>query len=35
MIPDARMTLVVEGPVGNAIQELNQLELVKSIKIIH
>lgn len=35
MIPDARMTLVVEGPVGSAIQELNQLDLVRSIKIIH
>lgn len=35
MIPDAKMTLVVEGPLGEAIQELNQLDLVKSIKIIH
>jgi predicted regulator of amino acid metabolism with ACT domain len=34
MIPDAKMTLVVEGPVGDAIQELNQLTMVKSIKIL-
>jgi predicted regulator of amino acid metabolism with ACT domain len=34
MVPDAKMTLVVEGSIGKAIQELNQLDMVKSIKII-
>jgi predicted regulator of amino acid metabolism with ACT domain len=35
MVPDAKMTLVVEGQLaGNALEELNGLKLVRSIKIL-
>ncbi len=35
MVPDANMTLVVEGPLtGQAIEELNGLKVVRSIKIL-
>ncbi|MDV3293721.1 MAG: hypothetical protein LYZ70_05570 [Nitrososphaerales archaeon] len=35
MVPDARMTLVVEGQLtGKAMEELNELKTVKSIKIL-
>jgi predicted regulator of amino acid metabolism with ACT domain len=34
MVPDAKMILIVEGPAGAAIQELNQLDMIKSIKIL-
>lgn len=35
MVPEAKMTLVVEGRLsGEAIEELNELKLVKSIKIL-
>jgi predicted regulator of amino acid metabolism with ACT domain len=35
MVPDAKMTLVVEGHVpGRALQELNELKIVKSVKVL-
>ncbi len=34
MVPDAKLTIVVEGSVANVIQELNELDSVKSIKIL-
>jgi len=36
MVPEAKMTLVVEGQLtGNAIDELQSLKVVRSIKIVH
>jgi uncharacterized protein len=34
MVPDARMTVIIEGSVAEAIEELNELKTVKSIKIL-
>jgi len=34
MVSDAKLTLVIEGNVAEAAEELNRLELVKSIKIL-
>ena len=34
MVPDAKMILIVEGSAAGAVQELNQLQTVKSIKIL-
>jgi len=35
MVPDARMTLVVEGQLsGDALEELNELKIIKSLKIL-
>lgn len=34
MVPDAKMTLIVEGNAADVVQELNQLDSVKSIKIL-
>jgi predicted regulator of amino acid metabolism with ACT domain len=34
MVPDAKMIVIVEGSIGSAFQELNQLDMVKSIKIL-
>jgi len=34
MLPDAKMILIVEGSAANMVQELNQLPMVRSIKIL-